>query len=107
MQKKISLRKIALKYSPRTAVSLSREARFKLLTIHVRWFRLQIMNSKRDAIEMIEKLPEDSSTSDIMAELYFKSKIEKGRMDIREGRVLTQEEVEKKMSVWAKSIGQK
>ena len=42
-----------------------------------------------------------------MAELYFKSKIEKGRMSIQEGRILTQEEVEKKMMIWAKSIGQK
>jgi len=65
------------------------------------------MSSKQDAINLIEKLPENSSTMDIMAELYFKSKIEKGRAEIDQGNLLTQDEVEKKMRTWAKSIGQK
>ncbi len=65
------------------------------------------MSQKDEAMELIQKMPESSTTSDIMAELYFKSKVEKGRQDIREGRVLTQEEVEKKMAIWAKSIGRK
>jgi len=65
------------------------------------------MTTKQEAIDLIEKLPEESSTLDIMAELHFKSKVEKGLKDIEEGRLLSQEEVEQKMRTWAKSIGQK
>lgn len=65
------------------------------------------MSTKQEAIALIEKLPEESSTTEIMAELFFKSKVEKGLQDIREGRVFTQEDVEEKMRAWAKSIGQK
>lgn len=65
------------------------------------------MSTKQEAIDLIGKLPEDSSTLDIMAELYFKSKVEKGLEAIEKGELLTQEEVEKEMRSWAKSIGQK
>ena len=65
------------------------------------------MSTKQEAIDLIGKLPEESSTMDIMAELYFKSKIEKGLKDIEDGKLLSQEELEQKMRLWAKSIGQK
>jgi len=41
---------------------------------------------------------------DIVAELHFKSKVEKGLKDIEEGRLLSQEEGEQKMRTWAKSV---
>jgi len=65
------------------------------------------MSAKQEVLDLIKKLPEESSTTDIMSELYFKSKVEKGLKDIEEGRLLSQDEVEHKMRTWAKSIGQK
>lgn len=61
---------------------------------------------KTQAIELIKEMPEESTISDIMAELYFLQKVEQGLSDIEEGRVLTQKEVKKQMAQWAKSIGQ-
>jgi predicted transcriptional regulator len=61
---------------------------------------------KKDAIKLIKELPEQCSLSDIMAELYFKIKVEQGLKDIEEGKVISHEEVREKMTKWAKSIGQ-
>jgi len=41
---------------------------------------------------------------DIQYHLYVIQKIERGLKDIEEGRTYTQEEVEKMMAKWAKSI---
>lgn len=61
---------------------------------------------KEEAIKLIKKLPDECTVTDIMAELYFKQKVEQGLKDIEEGRIITQEEVRQRMSKWAKSIGQ-
>jgi predicted transcriptional regulator len=45
-------------------------------------------------------LPEDCTLEDVQYHLYVLQKIERGLKDIEEGRVYTQEEVEKKMSKW-------
>jgi len=58
------------------------------------------MSTEQEAIKLIGKLSEESSALDIMAELHFKLKVERGLTDIEEGRLLSQEEVEKKMRIW-------
>lgn len=65
------------------------------------------MNAKREAIDLIENLPESITINDIIAELIFKAKVERGLLDVEEGRVSSQEEVEERMRSWAKSVGQK
>jgi len=60
---------------------------------------------KEEVIQLIENLPDECSISDIMAELYFKQKVEEGLYDIEQGRILSQEEIRKQMAQWAKSIG--
>jgi len=61
---------------------------------------------KEEAIKLIRELPEECTFTDIMAEFYFRQKVEKGLKDIEEGRVMSQEEVRKRMAKWAQSIGQ-
>ncbi len=61
---------------------------------------------KEQALELIKKMPDECTVSDIMAELYFIQKVEQGLKDIEDGRVLTQEEVRRQLAQWAKSIGQ-
>lgn len=63
--------------------------------------------TKEDAIKLIRELPDDCTITDIMAELYFKQKVEQGLKDIEEGRTISQEKVRKRMAKWVKSIGQK
>ena len=60
---------------------------------------------KKAALELIRRLPEDVTTADIMEELYFKAQVDKGLRDVAEGRVLTHEELKKRMAKWRKSVG--
>jgi len=55
---------------------------------------------KQEVIELLKRLPEDCTLEDVQYHLYVLQKIERGLKDIEEGRVYTQEEVEKKMSKW-------
>lgn len=60
---------------------------------------------KKAALELIRRLPEDVTTADIMEELYFKAQVDKGLRDVAEGRVMTHEELKKRMAKWRKSVG--
>lgn len=60
---------------------------------------------KSEAIELITKLPDECSLTDIMAQLYFKAKVESGLRDIEAGRTISHEELRKRVSRWIESIG--
>jgi len=49
---------------------------------------------------MLERLADDSSFEDIQYHIYVREKIEKGLKDVKEGRLISQEEAEKRMSRW-------
>ena len=49
---------------------------------------------------MLERLPDDASFEDIQYHIYVREKIERGLKDIQEGRVLSQEDIEERMSKW-------
>ena len=57
-------------------------------------------NAKRSAIEVIEKLPDDSSYEDIMERLFFLQKVETGLKDIEEGKIVSHEEVKIRRARW-------
>ena len=59
-------------------------------------------NAKKSAIEVIEKLPDDSSYEDIMEMLFFLQKVESGLNDIKDGRVISHEDVKKRLGRWLK-----
>lgn len=56
--------------------------------------------AKEEVQKILEQIPDDSSLEDIQYHIYVREKIEKGLKDIEEGRVLSQEEVEQRMSRW-------
>jgi predicted transcriptional regulator len=58
--------------------------------------------AKQRAIKAIQILPDDSSYEDIMERLYFMQKVETGLKDVEEGRVVSHEEVKKRLSKWLK-----
>ena len=60
---------------------------------------------KTDVIKMIEKLPDDVSVDEIMAELYFKQQVEEGLRAAEEGRVYTHEQVRSMVTEWRRSSG--
>lgn len=55
---------------------------------------------KQEVSELLKRLPEDCSLEDIQYHLYVLQKIERGLQDVKEGRIYTQEEVEKLMAKW-------
>ncbi len=59
------------------------------------------MNTAKEEVrKMLDQIPDDASFEDIQYHIYVREKIEQGLKDIQEGRVLSQEDVEKRMSKW-------
>ncbi|MEW6482056.1 MAG: hypothetical protein AB1397_03515 [bacterium] len=56
--------------------------------------------TKEEVRKMLDRIPDDVSFEDIQYHIYVRQKIERGLKDIEEGRVLSQEEVEQRMSKW-------
>ena len=59
-----------------------------------------MQTAKQEVSELLTRLPEDCSLEDIQYHLYVLQKIERGLRDVEEGRVYTQEEVEKMIAKW-------
>ena len=55
---------------------------------------------KDNVIEMIRRMPDDATVTDIMAELYVRQKIDVGLQQLDNGDALSQEEVEQRLSRW-------
>jgi len=56
--------------------------------------------AKQEVERVLSRLPEDASLEDEQYHLYVLQHIERGRRDIEEGRVLSPEEVERRMARW-------
>ncbi|MGQ0636784.1 MAG: hypothetical protein ACT4QC_19405 [Planctomycetaceae bacterium] len=57
--------------------------------------------STRDAvIEMIRRMPENSSVPDIIAELYVRQKIDEGLRQLDEGAGVSHEEAKTRLAKW-------
>jgi predicted transcriptional regulator len=61
-----------------------------------------IMTHKEMAIQAIESLPDSATLDDIMAELYFRRKVERGLKDVEEGKVVSHEEARRRLTRWLK-----
>lgn len=59
-----------------------------------------MQTAKQEVSELLNRLPDDCSSEDIQYHLYVLQKIERGLKDANEGRVYTQEEIEKMMAKW-------
>ena len=58
------------------------------------------MTAKDVVIEMIRRLPDDATVTDIMAELYFRQKVDQGLKQLDEGEGLEHAEAKKRLSPW-------
>lgn len=56
--------------------------------------------AKKEAIDLIKQLPNDSSFEDIQYHIYVREKVDRGLDDLKFRRVLTQREVERRMKRW-------
>jgi hypothetical protein len=55
---------------------------------------------KNDVIEMIGRLPDDAGVADIMAELYFRLKVEVGLRELDEGKGIPQAVARERLKQW-------
>jgi predicted transcriptional regulator len=56
--------------------------------------------AKEEVRRMLDHIPDDATFEDIQYHIYVREKIEHGLKDIQEGHLLSQEEVEQRMSKW-------
>ena len=61
--------------------------------------------TKDEVIRFIERMPDDSSLDDIMYELYFRSRVERGLEQARSGETVSHDEVVKSIVQWLQSVG--
>lgn len=64
-----------------------------------------IGNQKKEAIDLIGRLPDAVNTADIIEELYFKMQVDEGLRDVAEGRALSHDELKERLARWRKSDG--
>ena len=55
---------------------------------------------KESVVNMVKGLPENVTLDEIMAEIYFKTQIDAGLDELDDGKGLSHEEVQNRMSRW-------
>lgn len=56
--------------------------------------------AKEQVRQLLDEMPDDASLLDIEYRIYLRRKVDQGLEDIRQGRVLEHEEVERRMAKW-------
>jgi predicted transcriptional regulator len=62
-------------------------------------------NYKQVALRIIESMPDDASLDDIMYELYFRQRVDRGLSELEEGKTITHESVKQSLATWLQSFG--
>lgn len=55
---------------------------------------------KQEAIEAISKLPDSATIEDMMYRLYVIDKVHAGLDDVRNGKIITSEELKREIQSW-------
>jgi hypothetical protein len=58
------------------------------------------MTTKEKMKELIEAQPDDATYDEIMRELAFARMVDRGMSDVREGRVLSNKEMGRRIRLW-------
>ncbi len=59
-------------------------------------------NIKDKMTEVIQSQPEDATYDEILRELAFERMIERGLLDSKEGRVVSDDEMKRRVQTWRK-----
>jgi predicted transcriptional regulator len=60
---------------------------------------------KEAALKLIENLPDDASLEDIMYELYFRARVERGLREVEDEKTVSHDEVMRDIAQWLRSAG--
>ena len=55
---------------------------------------------KQEALDVINKLPDDTDMDEIMYRLYVLDKIRKGREAVNQGQTISSEDLEREIASW-------
>lgn len=55
---------------------------------------------KEEIRRMVESLPEDATWEDLQYSIYVRERIERGRREAADGKILDEDEVERRMKPW-------
>jgi hypothetical protein len=58
--------------------------------------------AKETIRELLDELPEETTYEEIQYHIYVRQKVERGLTEVKEGRVVSLKEVERRMSRWLK-----
>ena len=61
---------------------------------------------KQAALKMIEQMSSDASLEDIMYELYFRQRVDRGLQELDDGKTISHQEVKQGIAKWLQSSGQ-
>ncbi|MGD0618805.1 MAG: hypothetical protein ABSB67_14200 [Bryobacteraceae bacterium] len=56
--------------------------------------------AKEEVRRLLDSLPDDASLEDVQYSIYVRERIERGRQEANEGKLIDQEGVENRMSRW-------
>jgi len=60
------------------------------------------MTAKESVLKLLQKLPEDTNYEDIIAEIYFKKRVDEGFEQIDKGEYISHDEVKLRLEKWLK-----
>lgn len=66
---------------------------------------MKVQNSKQAALRIIERLPDDASTEQIMYELFFRERVDRGMRELDSKKTVSHEEVKRSVAKWLRSSG--
>ena len=56
--------------------------------------------AKQEALNIIDRMPDDSDMDEIMYRLYVLDKIRKGQQAVEQGKTITSEELQRQIDSW-------
>jgi predicted transcriptional regulator len=56
--------------------------------------------AKQEVRLLLDQIPDDATFEDIQYHIYVREKIERGIRDVEEGRIVSEDEVERRMQEW-------
>lgn len=66
---------------------------------------IQVMMTKEKVLSTLRELPEEFTLDDLFEKLIVIEKIENGLLQVREGKVISHQEVKEKAKEWHKQTG--
>jgi hypothetical protein len=68
--------------------------------------RIMAISAKQAALKVIESMPEDASLEEVMYELYFRKRVDRGLRELEEGKTISHAEIKRSLAKWLQSAGQ-